>query len=880
MLWPIPTATTTRCGVTSVAQHRKTKTMSKPQNKEVLRKNVAKYLRAQARIVHYLTENISDKNERVKIKRVAIRAILAAHFGILGNPDVDKITDALLDIEFVNTHPDLPDVSAWLMSLLDGANPRTCCLFGFLHDAIAGIIDQTGGDNAHTELNRYTKRTRRVTHVLGFDMFNPAWHTRLLDHCGEGDHIFKWRDDCLALALLMTAEFLGYEVDNEFEKHPFAKALLNELAMNNLTRFENTPKAYNIRIGVWEDAVFSIVKIWCEEARNFEDPAGITNKGLEEFALVQVKLLTGGKPRAEVKANWERLIGFWDVETTCAGDTATKVYNVITREKDPAKSAEFSKFIATLVKNVWEITIHLQMNSPFRATSAEAIAADVITTYCLTGLDTATKQEFIKRASKAWEDMVALQRKPNIKITDPQRTVTACVTHCLCDLLVDLPTNYKAYRLTLLNKFATDGTLPEVDHVHISPDNVVAIEMGPGATPSKPLASEKKSDDACQTTDSQTGKEPKEVKAYAVGKYLVTLVESWVKGVEGDPDYIKRSLKSFFDIEINDEIIRSYLYLQKHDVKGLATWIRGQAIRHPGRTTLKILTSGDLYIRRSDSGAVTFLRDDMLKKYFPDTMFKQIDPDKYGSAFSDSVFQMNPNILSSTDEVKVKSQLAATALWAFRLLFTSDPVIVKQLRPLFKMFIGHGLKMGGAYLTDLPLHMPMLEEGQKGARDPAELQGLYRPDEYATWPDAQVMGALSKIRTFNSIDGLNLKLSKKETDYLALKTEVALFGKSLFLDKEKSSRFRAEWMNPENDKEVFNTISNVLVVCRYLALDYTPVEEAPNGTVCTVKFNFEKFCAMVERLYGCDLRGYDPDQVRCFDYHVLAYLKGGRQNIE
>lgn len=74
----------------------------------------------------------------------------------------------------------------------------------------------------------------------------------------------------------------------------------------------------------------------------------------------------------------------------------------------------------------------------------------------------------------------------------------------------------------------------------------------------------------------------------------------------------------------------------------------------------------------------------------------------------------------------------------------------------------------------------------------------------------------------------------------------------------------------ENDKVVIATIGSVLQICKTLAT--TPLGEQGAGTL-----DFKKFCSYVSRLYGCDLHGYDANAIEDFRYHVMAYLKGRKE---
>ena len=71
----------------------------------------------------------------------------------------------------------------------------------------------------------------------------------------------------------------------------------------------------------------------------------------------------------------------------------------------------------------------------------------------------------------------------------------------------------------------------------------------------------------------------------------------------------------------------------------------------------------------------------------------------------------------------------------------------------------------------------------------------------------------------------------------------------------------------DNDKVVLASIGSTLQICATLA---TPVLGGPGAG----QMNFKLFCSFVERLYGCDLSDYDPDEIKDFRYHVMAFLKG------
>ena len=122
----------------------------------------------------------------------------------------------------------------------------------------------------------------------------------------------------------------------------------------------------------------------------------------------------------------------------------------------------------------------------------------------------------------------------------------------------------------------------------------------------------------------------------------------------------------------------------------------------------------------------------------------------------------------------------------------------------------------------------------------------------------------------------NLEKPYQKPEYLRLIT--ALFGYDITKGLSASmsddkiywtimERFR----DSENDKVVLATIGSVLQICATLA---TPPRDTNQPAE---NLDFEKFCSTVQRLYGCDLRGYDYGEVGDFRYHVMAYLKGRTQ---
>lgn len=84
-------------------------------------------------------------------------------------------------------------------------------------------------------------------------------------------------------------------------------------------------------------------------------------------------------------------------------------------------------------------------------------------------------------------------------------------------------------------------------------------------------------------------------------------------------------------------------------------------------------------------------------------------------------------------------------------------------------------------------------------------------------------------------------------------------------------RFR----DSENDKVVLATIGSTLQICKTLSQKDILDNEAK--TADAEQIAFEKFCGFVRRLYGCDLSGYNKNEIEDFRYHVMAYLKGRTQ---
>ena len=78
-----------------------------------------------------------------------------------------------------------------------------------------------------------------------------------------------------------------------------------------------------------------------------------------------------------------------------------------------------------------------------------------------------------------------------------------------------------------------------------------------------------------------------------------------------------------------------------------------------------------------------------------------------------------------------------------------------------------------------------------------------------------------------------------------------------------------KFRDSDNDKVVLASIGSTLQICATLA---TPVSR-PDAPIAE-QMNFRLFCGFVERLYGCDLSDYDPDEIKDFRYHVMAFLKG------
>lgn len=123
----------------------------------------------------------------------------------------------------------------------------------------------------------------------------------------------------------------------------------------------------------------------------------------------------------------------------------------------------------------------------------------------------------------------------------------------------------------------------------------------------------------------------------------------------------------------------------------------------------------------------------------------------------------------------------------------------------------------------------------------------------------------------------NLGKPYQKPEYLRLIT--ALFGyditkglTSAMSDDKIYQTIMERFRDSENDKVVLATIGSTLQICTTLA---TSPKNANTGE--GAKFDFEKFRCFVKRLYGCDLSGYDYDEIGDFRYHVMAYLKGRTQ---
>lgn len=119
----------------------------------------------------------------------------------------------------------------------------------------------------------------------------------------------------------------------------------------------------------------------------------------------------------------------------------------------------------------------------------------------------------------------------------------------------------------------------------------------------------------------------------------------------------------------------------------------------------------------------------------------------------------------------------------------------------------------------------------------------------------------------------NLEKPYQKPEYLRLIT--ALFGYDItkglttaMSDDKIYWTIMERFRDSENDKVVLATIGSVLQICATLA---TPPRDTNQPAE---NLDFEKFCSTVQRLYGCDLRGYDYGEVGDFRYHVMAYLKG------
>ena len=113
----------------------------------------------------------------------------------------------------------------------------------------------------------------------------------------------------------------------------------------------------------------------------------------------------------------------------------------------------------------------------------------------------------------------------------------------------------------------------------------------------------------------------------------------------------------------------------------------------------------------------------------------------------------------------------------------------------------------------------------------------------------------------------------KKKEYLRLIT--ALFGYDItkglsasMSDDKIYLTLMERFRDSENDKVVLATIGSVLQICATLATPPRDPNQPAEG------LDFEKFCSSVQRLYGCDLRGYDYGEVGDFRYHVMAYFKG------
>ena len=122
----------------------------------------------------------------------------------------------------------------------------------------------------------------------------------------------------------------------------------------------------------------------------------------------------------------------------------------------------------------------------------------------------------------------------------------------------------------------------------------------------------------------------------------------------------------------------------------------------------------------------------------------------------------------------------------------------------------------------------------------------------------------------------NLEKPYQKPEYLRLIT--ALFGyditkglTSAMSDDKIYWTIIERFRDIENDKVVLATIGSVLQICETLA---TPPRDTNQPAE---NLDFEKFCSIVQRLYGCDLRGYNYGEVGDFRYHVMAYLKGRTQ---
>ena len=86
---------------------------------------------------------------------------------------------------------------------------------------------------------------------------------------------------------------------------------------------------------------------------------------------------------------------------------------------------------------------------------------------------------------------------------------------------------------------------------------------------------------------------------------------------------------------------------------------------------------------------------------------------------------------------------------------------------------------------------------------------------------------------------------------------------------------RERFRDSENDKVVLATIGSTLQICETLSQKSLLDNEAK--TAEAERIAFEKFCGFVRRLYGCDLSGYNKNDIEDFRYHVMAYLKGRTQ---